>query len=708
MTTSDKPLLEVNELDIVYRTPEGNLNAVSEASFTVDGNEYFGLVGESGCGKSTLAHAVINGLDPNGAVSSGEIRYKGDDIYSMSEREFDNQLRWNEIALIPQSAMNSLNPLDRISTQAWKIAKTHTTWSKEETREQLKELFEVVGLPTSRIDDYPHQFSGGMKQRTVIAMSLLLDPSLVIADEPTTAMDVIMQDQFLKHLDHIREIRDFSLFFITHDIAVVFELCDSMAVMHGGQIAEYGSTADIFDEPRHPYTILLQQAFPDHRYPNRELTEIAGTPPTLRQELDFCTFAGRCPWERHECHTQAPPLEALDGGSDRKVACIRSDEMTTLAASYLDSSPAESKSGRSKPKVSSARDDPPIMEIQNLEKHFDTQVNIVEQLKSKFLGQEQPPVRAVDGVKLELDQNQVQGVIGESGCGKSTLLLTLMGKYGATGGDVLFKGEPLSEFSSADWKEYRRKVQIIFQDPFDTINPQYSVRQALKEPLKVHGMPRDEARLLDTLEQVELTPPKNYIDRSESQLSGGEKQRVSIARALILEPEILLADEPVSMLDVSTQASILRLLNKLTEERDVAMLYISHDLSTVSYVCDRINVMYLGRIVESAPTLELLNHPEHPYTKALLSAIPIPDPHEDRVWTELQGAPGDAQNLPTGCRFKDRCPESMDICEVKPMFREIENNPGHSAACHLLYDHKEAEAVDSMHQDVEVATGGSD
>ena len=652
-------LLEVEDLDVTYRTRQGDIKAVADASFTIDPNEYFGLVGESGCGKSTLAQAVIRGLDDNGEISGGTIRYKGEEIQDLTPRQFDDRIRWNEISVIPQSAMNSLNPLERISDQAIEVAKTHTDWSKAETLSKLRELFDVVGLPQSRVTDYPHQFSGGMKQRAIIAMSLLLEPSLVIADEPTTALDVIMQDQFLKYLDELRDIRDFGLLFITHDIAVIFEICDSMAVMHGGQIAEGGTVEDVFDSPRHPYTILLQRAFPDVRYPDRELEEISGTPPTPGSEIEMCTFADRCPWAEPECREGAPPLTPLEGAPDHVTSCIRSDEMEALAAEYLEDreTPGRESGTEASGGSRSAPSGEPVLELRDLNRHFDPTSNIVESLRSRFFGEEQSPIRAVDGIDLELSNNEVQGVIGESGCGKSTLLLTLMGQYSPTEGEIVFDGKPVSEFGKADWKEYRQRVQIIFQDPFNTMNPHFTVRETLMEPLRIHGLPRDEERVIQVLEDVRLDPPERYLDRKEAQLSGGEKQRVAIARALILEPEVLLADEPVSMLDVSTQASILRLLSDLTDQYDVSMLYVSHDLSTVSYVCDSINVMYLGRIVESAPTRELLNDPKHPYTQALLQAIPMPDPHYGREWTQLPGAAGDASSLPAGCRFKDRCPE---------------------------------------------------
>jgi peptide/nickel transport system ATP-binding protein len=325
----------------------------------------------------------------------------------------------------------------------------------------------------------------------------------------------------------------------------------------------------------------------------------------------------------------------------------------------------------------------PLLEVTNLKKYFSQNVSIVDTL----LRRETESIQAVDDVSFSLYSNDSIGVIGESGCGKTTLLKTLMRLHTPTEGELVYKGNPISEFTKKEMKNFRKEVQMIFQDPFNSIDPKLTVEETLTEPLKVHNMGNHEERVLKALDEVELNPPEKYVSRLPKQLSGGEKQRVSIARAIILEPEIILADEPVSMLDVSTQASVLNLLSDLIDDLGVSMIYISHDLSTVSYVCDEINVMYLGRIVENAPTRELLNDPIHPYTQALINAIPLPDPHGGRERTTLSGAPRDPIGLGQGCRFRDRCPEKMDICEETPAFLEVQ--PDHATACHLYYDHEE-------------------
>lgn len=329
----------------------------------------------------------------------------------------------------------------------------------------------------------------------------------------------------------------------------------------------------------------------------------------------------------------------------------------------------------------------PLLEAQNISKHYSQQTSLIDGL----LKGEQPPVKALDGVSIELYQNSIKGVIGESGCGKTTLLKALLGLEDLSGGDLLYRGRSTREFDSSDWSSYRRDIRIIFQDPFDTLDPKMTVRETLQEPLAIHGFENKEDQIRKTLQLVELNPVDDYINRRPKQLSGGERQRVAIARALIVDPDLILADEPVSMLDVSTQASILNLLGRLAHEVETSILYVSHDISTVAMLCEEINVMYLGRIIESAPTKELIDNPKHPYTKALINAVPIPDPTYGRELVDLEGTVPSPINLPQGCRFKDRCPERMDICDHEPREVPVDEDSNHLTACHLYYDHEKQE-----------------
>jgi len=325
-----QPLFEVEDLTIKYETNGGALTAVSDVSFTIEEGEYFGLVGESGCGKSTIADAVIGGLDDNGTITSGTIKLRGEEIQEYTEKEWNEQIRWSEVSMIPQGSMNSLDPLKRIDEHAVELAEVHTDWEREKALDRFRSLFETVGIAPDRITDYPHQFSGGMSQRAIIALALLLNPSLILADEPTTALDVIMQDQIFKYIDEVKEEYDMSMLLITHDISLVFESCDSIGVMHSGQLAESGSVNDVYYSPRHPYAILLQEAFPDVRNPKRDLATIKGAPPQNMGDVDECTFVDRCPWAVEECRERSPPLVNVDDSERHRAACIRWDEVHEL------------------------------------------------------------------------------------------------------------------------------------------------------------------------------------------------------------------------------------------------------------------------------------------------------------------------------------------------------------------------------------------
>jgi len=699
-------------LSVRYGTEDGNVAAVSDVSFQIEEGEYFGLVGESGCGKSTAAMAILGGLASNGYVTNGSIKYRGRDVTDLSERELRQELRWEEIAWIPQGSMSSLDPMMQLNEQALEIGHRHSDLTDDTIIQKFQDMFEVVGLQADRANEYPHQFSGGMQQRALIALALFLEPAIVIADEPTTALDVIMQDQVFKYLDAARDELDTSMLLITHNISLVFESCDRMGVMHGGQLAEVGSVKDVYDSPRHPYTFMLQSSFPDVRYPDRDLGVINGDPPQLFGDVNKCSFADRCPFAVAECRDGAPASEVTDVGEDpnHRVACIRKDEAyeqyktdrpdTNNSVHRQDTDNTTTSDWAGDASHNSDRETP-LLEVNNLKRYYDRNSSFMDSILDR-----KDPVQAVDGVSLSLSETDARGVIGESGCGKTTLLKTLVGLEKPTEGEIQFKGQDVATFDRSDWKRFRGDVQLIFQDPFNSLDPKFTVEETLREPLAVHNMDNRDQRIQEACEHVGLTPPEQYLDKLPNQMSGGEKQRVSIARALVVDPDVLLADEPVSMLDVSTQTDVLNLLSNLVEELGLALLYISHDISTVSYVCDDIDVMYLGRIVESGPVQSVLSDPKHPYSQALIEAVPVPDPNTERERTVMEGAPREPIGLGEGCRFRDRCPEAMPVCSKTP--HSIEVGDEQEVACHLYYDHESPGENDTIVRGRESVTESAD
>jgi peptide/nickel transport system ATP-binding protein len=670
-------------LHVAYPTERGYVHAVHDVSFTIRRGEYFGLVGESGCGKSTIAKAILR-LLPDGTRVSGEVNFGDRNVLEMQRRELQ-AVRWAGISLITQSAMNSLDPVYRVGDQLVEAIQTHQDVSRARALEQAAALFELVGIATSRLNAYPHQLSGGTKQRLVIAMALALNPALIIADEPTTALDVILQDQILERIKRIQRELQKSMLLITHDVSLIAENCDRMAVMYAGQIVEAGPTRELFDHASHPYTMGLRNAFPSARGPRRELISMPGSPPLLLLgDMSGCRFADRCPFKEQQCVSVEPTLQPV--GSEHAARCLRAshaEEFRDLAA-RRSTWVAEDLGEYLAPQVrDQARDGlAPVMTVRDLETHFPVQGGILASLVRRG---PPPTVRAVDGVSLQIAPREVLGLAGESGCGKTTLGMTLVRLYDPTRGSILFDGSDIAPLRGAGLKHFRRQVQMIFQDPYVSLDPRMTVGDAILEPLIIHRIGNSDsqrAKLRDALLAVNLTPPDGYMSRYPHELSGGQRQRVAIARAIVLGPRFVVADEPVSMLDASVRASVLELLRALTDSLGLAMLYVSHDISTIRYICDRIAVMYLGKIVEYGPTSVVLNEPRHPYTRALMAAVPDPTPGSLRPRVELAGDVPSPLDIPSGCRFRTRCPHAMEVCAgAAPPLEEVA--PGHFAACYL-------------------------
>ncbi len=653
-------ILEVRDLVVGYRTQRGIVRAVDGVSLSVEPAQHLGIIGESGCGKTTLARALVRVLPRNAEILNGSILFKGRNLLELSQREM-RELRWREIATIPQASMDALNPVFRVGNQLEEVLQVRGGLDRRAAKRRAVELFELVDLDSARLESYPHEFSGGMKQRATIAMALALEPTLLIADEPVTALDVIVQHQILEVLQRLEEELDLTVILITHDISVVAQVCDSVAVMYAGRIVERAPAEPFFDAPSHPYSLGLQNAFPNIIHPKERLISIEGYPPDLVDPPSACRFAERCPFVQTRCLEIDPPL--IEVTPNQRAACVRTDEMAMLrplaedpqlwlshevaAAKAVEGesltaavdvpAPATSggesvEAGPEEPSAAAARE-VPFIEVRHLSKRY----RVGGGLAGLMRGQALSFVRAVNDVSFTLRRGDSLGLAGESGSGKSTTGKLLVKLLAPSEGQILFDGQDLTTLSKDQLQEFRCRAQLMFQNPYEALNPRFTLYRSLAEPLIIHGWKNETERLeriLDTLEQVNLQPAHFFLDKYPHQLSGGQLQRVVLARSLVLRPDFLVADEPVSMLDVSVRAGILNTMRELAHEMNLTTVYISHDLSLLQYTCERIAVMYKGEIVEIGPSQQILEDPQHPYTKSLLAAVPVPDPTYE--YPELQ------------------------------------------------------------------------
>lgn len=692
-------ILEVQNLRVGYETDGGMVHAVDDVSLSVSEGHSLGLIGESGCGKTTLMRSIVRVMSNNARVLSGEIRFQGQDLLKLSRREM-RALRWREIAFIPQASMDSLDPVKPVGRQLETVLTVRGSYDRGTARTKAVDLFEMVGLDVANLDRYPHEFSGGMKQRAIIAMALALNPTLLIADEPVTALDVIVQQQVLDVFTRLQEELNLTVMLITHDISVVAQVCDSVAVMYAGQIVEQSDAQPFFRTPYHPYSLGLQNAFPNLMEPKELLIAIDGYPPDLSSPPAGCRFAARCPFALASCRETVPRLQEIE--AQHPVACLRAGEMVELRTRAADPAlwlpdglvtglaDASSHSNYwTAPEVRAPAGDYPngsFVKVDRLTKRYRIGGGFAGMLR----GQPAQQVRAVNGISFRLGKGESLGLAGESGCGKTTTGKLLVKLLEATDGTISFDGEAVADLKGERLKRYRRRVQFMFQNPFEALNPRFTLYRSLAEPLIIGGW-ADEAQrqeqIITTLERVNLRPPDAFLSKFPHQLSGGQLQRVVLARALVLEPEFLIADEPVSMLDVSVRAGILNTMRSLAREMELTTVYISHDLSLLQYTCDRIAVMYLGSIVEIGPAAQIIGDPRHPYTQALVSAVPVPDPALPRSKPRIGEGSPQATNVPVGCPFQDRCPEVMSVCRER-VPETIFSDDQHEVAC-FLYEKKE-------------------
>jgi peptide/nickel transport system ATP-binding protein len=662
-------VLQVQDLHITFGTGPQEVRAVRGVTFAVRAGEVLGLVGESGCGKSTVGLAAMGFIAPGGRVVQGQILYQGRDVTSLSFKELQN-IRGREIAMVFQNPLTSLNPSIRIGEQIMEVLRIHLGFDDQRARERTAQLIESVNLPDpfEVMERYPHELSGGQQQRIVIAMGLACDPAVLILDEPTTGLDVTTEATILDLIAELKEKINSAILYITHNLGVIARVCDRIVVMYAGEVAEQAPVRELFEIPRHPYTVGLLHAVPDLTKVGEPLLPIPGQLPRPGSYPVGCAFTPRCSYATEVCHAEDPGLQPV--GVDHEARC-RYWQSVSKEQMRLIQTPIAA------PEVS--REVEPVLEIDQLKKYFVRHLGLLPWSKKKRV------LRAVDGVSLEIHPGETLALVGESGCGKSTLANCISGLEEPTSGVISLHGRPLEPLARQRTRERRQQVQIVFQNPDSSLNPAQTIFQIVSRPLKMFrkheltGTLREESQKI--LEQVNLH--ESYLDRYPSQLSGGEKQRVGIARALAADPEVIVCDEPVSALDVSVRATVLNLLRELQEVHGYSYLFVSHDLSVVRYLSHRVLVMYLGHVMEIGPTSKVFDPPYHPYTEALYSAIPLPDPLVEQKQIRLTGRVPSAANPPSGCPFQTRCPRKIGaICEQElPPLQDV--GGGHFIRCHI-------------------------
>ena len=670
------PLLEIEDLRTYIKLREGTVHAVDGVSLYVEPGETLGIVGESGSGKTMTALSIMGLLPVGGHIAGGTIHLDGQQIGGLPE-DVMRKIRGDEIGMIFQDPLTSLNPTMTVGKQIAEAVRLHRDVTREQAMDRAAEVLDLVGMPRprERLGEYPHQFSGGMRQRVMIAMALACEPKLLIADEPTTALDVTIQKQILELIDDLRQRLGMSVILVTHDLGVIAGRADRVAVMYAGKIAETTDTGTLFANPRHPYTEALFHALPDKAAETRErLYSIPGVPPDLVNPPKACRFAPRCRYAQDHCREEEPRL--LGENPEHLYACFypvgEAERGRTVAARVNAAQPAVSAEtfARVPGEV--------VLAAKGLVKDFP----VTKGLLQRRVG----AVSAVAGVSFDVRRGETFGLVGESGCGKTTIGRLIVGLEKATAGRISFAGGDLASASGREYRRQRRKIQYMFQDSYASLDPRMRAGTILREPLVVQHIgsrQEQQRRVAEMLDHVGL--PRNAVERYPHEFSGGQRQRLGFARALMLSPELIVADEPVSALDVSIQAQVLNLMSALQDDLGLTYLFISHDLAVVRYLSDHIGVMYLGKLVEVGPAEEVYLQPAHPYTRGLIDSAPTANPAAEKakVRAGVTGELPSAISPPSGCRFRTRCPRAQEICaEVEPPLRPFSAKL-HMAACHF-------------------------
>jgi peptide/nickel transport system ATP-binding protein len=682
MEQTHAPILKVTNAAISYETRYGDVEAVRDVSFDVHRAQTFGVVGESGCGKSTVAFGIVDFLGPNGKIVGGSIKFQGRELVGRSQEEL-RRLRGDQISMVYQDPMQALNPSVTIGDQLAEVLTVHRGIPKSEAWEKSINMLDRVYMPDSAnvMNRYPHQISGGQQQRVVIAMALLNNPALLIMDEPTTALDVTVEAVVLDLIEDLKRDFDTAIVYITHDLGVVARVCNYVGVMYAGEMVEVGSVESIYGSPMHPYTQGLMRCVPKLGATKESsiLYPIRGRVPAPKDRpKGACIFAPRCDYATERCHSAKPHL--YDLGSGHSARCFYAESIDASAWEPPEGLvPAVSPSGNGNGRE-------PIIKVKDLKTYYEQES---KSLLSLVGAGEKLYVKAVDDVSLEVPPGKTLGIVGESGCGKSTLAKTIIGLETPRDGEAEFLGFDLTVPVSERDVQLIQELQMVFQNPDSTMNPSYSVGHQIGRPLRrFKAVPRDQVRKEVTRLLNAVRLDGSYYNRLPRQLSGGEKQRVGIARAFASRPDLVLCDEPVSALDVSVQAAVLNLLMEIQEEYGTTMMFIAHDLSVVRFFSDYVAVMYLGHLVEIGPAEAIYAPPYQPYTEALLSAVPIPDPTAEQKHIRLHGTVPSALNPPSGCPFHTRCPrrdllpDGGKICEeqIPPWQYNAEE---HRIFCHI-------------------------